>query len=213
MMEKVLLINLSPRVKGTSAKLLKYSKEYIESKYLVEQVSVYTDETKRIISSCLESKMIIFIGPCYINTFPAETFSLLEKLTSVKDRMKDQLVYAVIQGGMPYVHTHYSGLQAVSLFCKESRIRYMGGFVLGGGAMMNGQDFDVLPNSKKTQKYFYMFLKNVVDKEYIDDQIYQKVELKLPVIGWRILAKILNRELKKQLEGARKDENKETRIN
>ena len=212
-MEKVLLINLSPRPKGTSGKLLEYSKEHLGSMYLVKQVNIYKEETEKIIDSCLESKIIIFIGPCYVNTFPANTFLLLEKLTMVKEKMSNQLVYAVIQGGMPYIHTHYSGLQAVSLFCKECGIEYMGGFVLGGGAMMNGQDFSVLPNGKKVQRQFYIFLKKVADKQYSDEAIYKKVEWRLPVIGWRILARKLNKMLRKQLEEARSDEDKKTRIN
>ncbi|MEL7609720.1 MAG: hypothetical protein AAGU74_09460 [Bacillota bacterium] len=44
-----------------------------------------------------------------------------------------------IQGGMPYVHTHESGLLMLKAFANKCDVRYKGGFVMGDGAMLNGQ--------------------------------------------------------------------------
>ena len=62
---------------------------------------------------------IVFIGPCYINTYPADVFVLLNELPKHSKVLHGQNIYGVIQGGMPYVHTHEEGLHALALFAES----------------------------------------------------------------------------------------------
>ena len=56
-----------------------------------------------------------------------------------------------IQGGMPYAHTHISGLNMLKVFAKKTGIAYRGGFLLGLGALLDGASLDKLPNKKKVK--------------------------------------------------------------
>ena len=52
-----------------------------------------------------EASTIVLSGPCYINTYPARMIELLEKASSTGG-FSGQKLYGIINGGMPYIHTH-----------------------------------------------------------------------------------------------------------
>jgi multimeric flavodoxin WrbA len=116
-----LLINASPRVKGTSAMLAQTMREYLLIKgHDVSLVNLYPNLSKMdaIVDAFAKADVLAVIGPCYINTYPADTYALMETLAQHPEACHGQAVYGVIQGGMPYAHTHRSGLSALRLFSK-----------------------------------------------------------------------------------------------
>lgn len=199
-MKKAVIINLSPRKKGTSAMLANRCWNFlIDQDYTAEVFHLYPNlkDLKPIFESIKESGTILMIGSCYINTYPADTVYLLEELQKNNEVLQGQNFYGIIQGGMPYVHTHESGLKMLELFARENGLSYKGGFVIGMGAMLNGQPLDKLINGKKAEKYFSLFMEHLLKEEISPSILYHDAELKMPGMVYWLMAKAMNRKIDK----------------
>lgn len=201
-MNRAVIINLSPRKSGTSKMLASMCYDYlIAQKKSVEMIELYShlndmDKVFRLIDT---ADTIMMSGPCYINHFPADTMYLLEQMSAHPEILHNQNLYGVIQGGMPYVHTHESGVKTLELFCWDCNITYKGSFVMGLGAMLNGQSLDKLINGKKVKKSYMTFLNNIAEGEYSKDSLYKSAQIKLPSIVYKGLAKSMNKSISKDL--------------
>lgn len=202
-MNQAVIINLSPREKGTSTMLASLCSDYLLSyDKKVKLLHLYTSIHKidSILKEIEAADTIVFSGPCYINHFPADTIYLLEKISENKEILHNQNVYGVIQGGMPYIHTHESGVKTLELFCEELNITYRGSFVVGLGAMLNGKPLDQLINGKKVKKNYLLFLEHIVKGESSPDILYQNAQVKLPKLVYKLMAKGMNKKIDKDLE-------------
>lgn len=201
-MENVVIINLSPRKNGTSAMLAKMCKDYLlTNEKNVETVDLYShlEDIGTVLHLVDRADTIVVSGPCYINHFPADTIYLLEQMSSHPEILHKQNLYGIIQGGMPYVHTHESGIRTLELFCKDCNINYKGAFVMGLGAMLNGQPLDKLINGKKVKKSYLVFLNNISNGEISPESLYKKAQMKMPAILCKYLVKKMNNTINKEL--------------
>ena len=199
-MKKAVILNLSPRKTGTSMMLVTRSKEFLSARdYQLEIRHLYPHlkDLSPLLAAIRESESIIMVGPCYIDTYPADTVYLLEQLEINRDVLHGQDLYGVIQGGMPYVHTHESGLKMLELFAGENDLNYKGGFVIGMGAMLNGQPLDKLLNGKKVEQGFEHFLDNVAKRLNSPLDLYYQAQLKMPGLVYWLMAKMMNRKIDK----------------
>lgn len=176
-------------------------KDYLHSQGIQVKLYHLYREIQKIDVLCKEIKeadTIVISGPCYINHYPADIIYLLEQI-KLKVNQSNQKMYGIIQGGMPYIHTHESGVRTLQLFCKEVGISYQGSFIIGGGPILNGQPIEKLPNGKKVKKSYMQFLENIRDKRQSPDELYQNCQFKLPKVLGIILAKGMNRSIDKDL--------------
>jgi len=195
-MKKAVVINLSPKKNGTSMMLGNLCLSFLsEREYQGELIHLYPHlkDLSQILNAIDGADTVIMVGPCYINTYPADTVYLLEEIIKHKTILHGQSLYGIIQGGMPYVHTHESGVKMLELFSKECNITYKGGFVIGLGAMLNGQSLDKLLNGKKANRFFNEFLNHVAKGENSPSELYGKAQLKLPGIVYRVMANQMNK--------------------
>lgn len=200
-MKKAVVLNLSPRKTGTSMMLANRCKTFLSSRnYLVEILHLYPNlkNLSPLLAAIKEAQLIIMVGPCYINTYPADTVYLLEEIEKNRSVIHGQNLYGIIQGGMPYVHTHESGLKMLELFARENDLSYKGGFVIGMGAMLNGRSLNKLLNGKKVEKEFQIFLENMAKQQISPPALYHHAQLKMPVLVYWMLAKIMNRSIDKE---------------
>lgn len=199
-MKKAVVINLSPRKKGTSMMLANRCQNYlVDQNYSVGIIHLYPNlkDLQPILEAIKESQTILMIGSCYINTYPADTVYLLEELQNKNEVLHGQNLYGIIQGGMPYVHTHESGLKMLELFARENGLNYKGGFVIGMGAMLNGQPLDKLINGKKVEKGFSLFMEHLAKEENSPSALYHDAQLKMPGMVYWLMAKAMNRKIEK----------------
>lgn len=199
-MKKAVIVNLSPRKTGTSMMLASYGKKFLTARdYRVEILHLYPNlqDLSLLMMAIREAESIIMVGPCYIDTYPADTVYLLEQFEINRDVLHGQDLYGVIQGGMPYVHTHESGLKMLELFAGENDLNYKGGFVIGMGAMLNGQPLDKLLNGKKVEQGFEHFLDNVAKRLNSPPELYYQAQLKMPGLVYWLMAKMMNRKIDK----------------
>ena len=197
-MRSIIAINASPRKKGTSVVLLDECKKHLEQLGdSVRIINLYShlQEMQALFDEIDAADTIVICGPCYINTYPADTTRLLEHLALHPEICHGQNLYGVIQGGMPYAHTHVSGLRMLKIFSKKVNINYQGGFVMGLGAMLDGQPLDKLPNGKKVIRQFEAFCEHIHNGEKSLDSVYEASLFKSPGFMFRILAALMNRRI------------------
>lgn len=186
-------------------------REFLLSRdYLVEILHLYPNlkDLNPLLTVINEAGSIIMVGPCYIDTYPADTVYLLEELEKNHSVLHGQTLYGIIQGGMPYVHTHESGLKMLELFARENGLRYKGGFVIGMGAMLNGRPLSKLLNGKRAEKMFGRFLENVAKQENSPAALYHEAQLKMPGLVYWLMAKIMNRKIEKERREKQGDQKK-----
>ena len=202
-MKHYLLINASPRAKGTSALLAKMMQDYLINRgHAVSLMQLYphNETLDALVHAFAKADVLAVLGPCYINTYPADTYALLESIANHPESCHGQKVYGVIQGGMPHAHTHAGGLTALDCFTKTCGLSYGGGFVMGMGAMLNGQPLDKLLNAKKVKRQLNVFFDHVEKGEDSLDEVYQQAELHMPGFVWRLMARWINGVIDKEMK-------------
>ena len=213
MSKNILLVNVSPRKKGSSATLLDFVEEALEAAGDVTQrMDLYrsANDLEAFIIPIRTADTILICGPCYINTYPAEVVRLLETLASHPDALHKQNIYGLIQGGMPYEHTHVSGLTMLKLFAENENLVYRGGFVMGLGAAMDGKPLSSLPNGKKIQRRLSIFCNHVHNGDDSPDSVYRDSLIKIPrfLLGFMIAS--MNKKIDKSYASRGMDANQPT---
>lgn len=201
-MNQFLIINASPRTKETSAMLAKRCEDYLhqQSKQVQRMhLYAYLRNFEQLYEAIQKADTILLCGPCYINTYPADVIGLLEKLASRKELLHGQNLYGIIQGGMPYVHTHQCGLMMLKAFANACNVTYKGGFVLGGGAMLDGKPVETLPNGRKIAKQLDIFFEMV--EQGLDVPLELSEAVQLNINGWlaQLMAFYMNRTIDRDL--------------
>jgi multimeric flavodoxin WrbA len=168
----------------------------------VERVNLYPalKDPEALYAMVGRADTVVLSGPCYVNTYPADVTAFLEGLAAHPEALKGQRLYGIIQGGMPYAHTHESGLNMLRLFARQCGLNDLGGFVVGMGAMLDGGPIDKLFNAKKVRRLLGTFFDHILKGEPSPRQLYLDAQLKPPAFLWRLLALAANKGIDKRLK-------------
>ena len=201
-MKNIAAINVSPRKQGTSVTLLNMLKDELQKHgdnvHIIHLYS-HLKEMQTIFDAVNAADTIVISGPCYTITYPADTTRLLEELLAQPGVLHGQNLYGIIQGGMPYAHTHISGLNMLKIFSRYAKLSYQGGFIMGMGAMLDGRPINKLLNGKKVERQLMLFFKHIHNGEKSPDSVYEASLLKLPGFAAKMLAALVNRKINKTL--------------
>lgn len=200
---KYLIINGSPRPKGTSQMLAGYfftALKKMGHEVKVENLYRYIKDMSLLLMAVKESECIVVIGPCYIATYPADIFYLLHQMQETPGVLHGQSLYGVIQGGMPYVHTHESAIKMLECYAEECDVIFKGGFVIGGGAVLNGQPLEKVIGAKRIVPAVHEFIQCISSDKVSPSQLYRAAAVPMPEIMARILAWAMCRNLRKKFE-------------
>jgi hypothetical protein len=201
-MKNDLLINLSPRKEGTSATLLNACKTHLDSyghASTIIHLCPSLKDPQALFDAVAHADTLVFSGPCYINTYPADTIRMLQELAARPELLHGQNVYGMIQGGMPYAHTHASGLSMLQLFSDQCGLRYQGGFVMGMGAMLNGQPLSKLFNARTVLRQLNIFFGHLEKGDASPPAVYEAAQLRWSVFRYRLMSSVMNRMIDKDL--------------
>ena len=184
----IILICASPRRKGTSVMLLERIRVVTggEIVFLPQKGS-----PDKLISDMKHAETIVISGPCYINTYPAKLIELLET-ASAAGGFTGQKIYGIINGGMPYIHTHQHGLTCLKLFAEQNNLFWQGGFILGGGAMLDGKPLENHMGSKKVVPAFDRFILHIAEGSPSPDSLYRDSQSPPGKIVTRFFASLLS---------------------
>ena len=194
-MKRYLIINASPRPKSTSLLLANMCKAYLDGQgENADVVSlIQGGGMDKALDAIKSADVVVISGPCYVNTYPATVIKMLMEWE--KRALSGQTIYGIIQGGMPYPHTHKSGLNMLKLFAKKNGLKFNGGFVMGLGPLVNGETIDKLPNSKKLKRQLNVFFANVCGERVSEDAVYERARMRTPALLAKILARFMNKSI------------------
>lgn len=192
-----MILNLSPRRLGTSALLGRLLQEQ-----LGEQTQVWNClDIEAAWDSFLETARLaetwICIAPCYVNAIPGDALRILVKLQQT-GMEKNKYVYAIAQGGMPYAHTHHCCIGNIELFAKAMQLRWMGGLLIGGGAIIDGASLKRLPNAVQVEHCLQKLIACIQHKTAVDSLLSRQAEMKIPGFVARLLCLKMNHTIHKQ---------------
>lgn len=194
---RILLLCASPRHQGTSAMLLKRVQAALGGQLMYLSWKGSLEET---LQAMRQAAMIVISGPCWINTWPARLVELLEKAAAAGG-FSGQKLYGIINGGMPYIHTHVHGLKTLSLFARRCGLSDQGGFVLGGGAMLDGRPLERHMSRKTVVPAFDSFIQHIREGSASPDSLYEQAQRPPGRLMTRLFARMLtlmmNRRIRK----------------
>lgn len=196
-----IIINLSPRKKGTSNMLVNYFADRIRSdanSVCMCDLYTYLDKMDILLEKIKDAESIVMIGPCYVSSYPAVTVKLLMSMANSDGILHGQSLYGFIQGGMPYVHTHVHGIRLLENFADDNSLEYKGGFIMGGGAILNGQPLEKIIGAKKMVPAVNNYIDHIINDEHSSEELFKKAMMKLPYLITRFLASVMNYRIKKQ---------------
>ena len=184
---EIMLLCVSPRRKGTSAMLLERIRVVTggEVIFLPQKGSL-----NEVVLAMRQAETIVISGPCYINTYPARLIELLEA-ASLAGGFSGQKLYGIINGGMPYMHTHRHGLTCLQLFATQNQLLWQGGFVLGSGAMLDGRPLEKHMGRKKVVPAFDRFVQHIAAGSPSPDSLYEQAQTAIGSMMTHVFARLL----------------------
>lgn len=208
--KKLLLINGSPRKKGTSYSFSRTIKQLAEASgctaEIVHAIDFYDGKEdygslKRLIS---DSDIVAVIAPLYADALPFFDILLLEKLADeYGGEIKGKGFFAVGQCGFPDITRIEPLLDCCRVFAEDTGMKWLGGLAYGGGAMLNGAFLEDL--GKKGEKLiagFRLALDAVLEDKEIPLEAQKLITIKIPGILYRPLAAYLNSNTRKKAREA-----------
>lgn len=190
----VLLLNASPRPKSTSRMLL----ERIQRLAGGELAQISREDPAALAQKMREADTIVLAGPCYINSWPSGVMRLMEEARKLAP-FQGQKLYGIINGGMPYMHTHRHGLASLRFFAEQNDLTWQGGFVLGGGAMLDGQPLEKHMSHRKVVPAFDQFIQHIAEGAPSPDSLYEQAQPAPGKLVTRIFAHLLTFMVVKKL--------------
>lgn len=202
---KILLINGSPRKKGTSYSFSRTIKQLAEERGCKAEIVHAIDwldgreDIGTLKSLIAESGIIAMVAPLYADTLPYPDIWLFEKLASeCKSELSGKSFFGIGQCGFPDITRIEPLLDCCRFFALETGMHWMGGLAYGGGAMLNGALLEEL--GKKGEKIitgFSLALDNLLKGEQIPAEAQELITLRIPKFMYGLLAMYLNSNAKK----------------
>lgn len=189
-MPKVLMLNASPRGNGTAHMLCKRLEECLNG----ESISLYgkSNQFEAVYEKIKQADTVVLVGPCYVNTFPGQVTELFEYLSAYTSELQGKVWYGIIEGGMPYTHTHRSGLKHLECFCKSCGMSYRGGFMITLAPILNGQPLEKHMAAKKLVPAFEKFTESIKIQAISPDSLYENLEHKMSLFVTKCFAYFLS---------------------
>lgn len=203
--KRMLLINGSPRKKGTSysfSRTIKLLAEKCGGSAEIVHAIDYFDGRADIsaLKGLIEQNDIIaMVSSLYADTLPYPDIWLMERLASgCSEELKGKAFFAVGQCGFPDITRIEPLLDSCRLFALETGMNWLGGLAYGGGAMLNGALLEELgKKGEKLIKAFSLAVDSVLKGEKIGAEAQELMTVRIPKLLYRPLVVYLNSNAKK----------------
>lgn len=203
--KRLLLLNGSPRKKGTSFSFARTIKMLAEDAgHIAEVIHIIEyfngqkslDDLKIII---LHSDIITLVAPVYVDTLPYPDIWFFEKLSSeFSNELYGKSFFAIGQCGFPDITLCQPLLESCRCFAEATGMKWLGGLGYGGGAIIDGALLENLGNrGKKITSAFKLALEDVFQGKKISSKPQDLLKVRIPKIFYRPLAAFLNHRVRK----------------
>jgi multimeric flavodoxin WrbA len=202
--KKLLILNGSPRKKGTSFSFALTIKKIAEEEgNIAEIVHIieYLEEGKSMESlrgKLSESDILVLSSPLYVDSLPHPVIWFFEELhRGFKKELKGKSFFAVAQCAFPYPDLLDTLLGSCRCFSEAVGMKWAGGLRYGGGVMINGQLMENLgKKGEKITSAFRLALKAVYEGKEIAPEVQQIFSRDFPKVLARPIAMLLNHRIK-----------------
>lgn len=203
--KRLLLLNGSPRKKGTSYSFSRTIKLLAEDKGSTAEIMHVIDyfdgkEDFNHLKGLIEQNDIIaIISPLYADTLPYPDIWFMEKLArDYSHELKGKDFFAIGQCGFPDITRIEPLLESSRYFALETGMNWLGGLAYGGGAMLDGALLEDLgKNGEKLISGFKLALDSILKGKEISPEVQKLITMKIPrLLNWP-LAAFLNNNAKK----------------
>lgn len=144
-MKSIVMMNGSPRKKGTSVMFAKHMAAFFEAKGIeatIIHAIDYLDEKiqmNEIMALLDKADAVGYLSPLYVDSLPYPVLHFFEALLAQgKEHLQGKPCWAIIQCGFPDNAMMDPALESCRLFAGECGINWLGGIGYGGGAIING---------------------------------------------------------------------------
>lgn len=202
MRSKLILINGSPRKKGTSFSfcrtLAQLAEDYGYQAEIVHGIDYFDGkESVEQLRDKLEAADTVCLSlPLYVDTLPYPAIWLLEQLEQ-NSNLQGKGFFALSQCGFPDYTLLTPSLTSCRLFAETVGMKWLGGLGYGGGAILDGAKLEDLGKKGKTLiEAFRLTIKFVMEGQEIPPQAQEIIKVKIPSILKRPLALFMNFRIK-----------------
>lgn len=203
--KRLLLLNGSPRKKGTSFSFARTIKKLCEDTGNTAEIVHVIDyfDGKENLDSLVQlvsrSDIVAIIAPLYADALPYSNIWLLEKLAEeYSGELKGKGFFAVGQCGFPDITRCYPILDQCKFFAEHTGMKWLSGLAYGGGPMINGAFMeDIGKKGEKITRAFKLALEAIIRDEKIPSKSQELITVKIPrVLFWPLTA-FLNHMVRK----------------
>ena len=158
-MEKVILINGSPRAPQSNSK--KYAECFMsKSKLLTEYVNITKLNHREIIKKMESSSQVVFVLPLYADGIPSTLLTFLKNLEE-ESKTNKPIISVLINCGFIEYQQNNVAIEMIKLFCKQNGYKFGSVLSIGGGEAILGTPFKFLVYHK-----INLFAKSIYKKQY-----------------------------------------------
>lgn len=198
--KRMLLMNGSPRKKGTSfsfARTIKILAESNDSQADIIHIIDYFDGREDInsLKELMEQADIIAVSaPLYADTLPYADIWFLERLAALYGKeLRGKSFFAVGQCGFPDITRIEPLLECCKYFAQETGMNWLGGLAYGGGGMIDGKHMEELgKRGEKITSGFRLALDNILMGDRIPAEAQELLTFRIPRLLYGLLAAFLN---------------------
>ena len=203
--QKIILINGSPRQSGTSFSFANTFKMLAEQAgHEARIIHLYPcfskPEAFEMLRECLGTcDVAALIAPLYADTLPYPDLWVMEKLADeCGEALRGKRFFAVGQCGFPDATRLAPLLDTCRYFSEETGMIWLGGLAYGGGAMINGASLeDYGKKGKKIIRSFDMAMTAVLSGDAIPNESQELITVSIPGLMRLPLIWYLNQMVRK----------------
>jgi hypothetical protein len=202
--KKLLILNGSPRKKGTSysfALTIKKIAEQEGNTAEIVHIIEYVEEGKSMESlreKLAESDIIALSSPLYVDCLPHPVIWFFEELhKDFKKELNGKSFFAIAQCAFPYPKLLGTLLGSCRCFAEAVGMKWTGGLGYGGGVLINGKLMENMgKKGEKITDIFRLALKDVYEGKVVHSELQQRFSGEFPRILARPMAMFLNHSIK-----------------
>lgn len=203
---KLLILNGSPRKKGTSFRFSEALKAQAEhaggSAEIVHIINCFDGKMplREAAAKIGASDAVAIIAPLYVDTLPYPAIWFLEQLYAHhKDVLAGKNLFAVGQCGFPDTTRMIPMMNTCRHFADQTSMTWIGGLSYGGGAILDGRPVCELGKTgERISAAFCMAIDAVQSGTPIPPQAQELLAVRIPKWMFRPLALLLNHNSKKK---------------
>ena len=158
-MEKIILLNGSPRAPRSNSKL--YAESFIKkSKCPCKYINLTKSNHHKVIETFHDATQVVLVFPLYVDGIPSTLLSFLKDLEMTHLPHKP-VISVLINCGFIEFEQNEVALDMVRFFCKQNQYDFGSILSIGGGEAMMTTPFKLLAHQK-----IGSFAKSIAQKKY-----------------------------------------------